>query len=248
MVFVRFTVYIRYLPGLLLCFVWTLHEAIAVPIGRPADADLARIRNFTVVVAPGEASGLEAALNSRPPEIRATQASVRNSAVPMNFGQVDLDSAYGVAIARYLYQVASNQEARFQSRSELGWIESAASIGGERNDQWLKSSGLDSIFVVQQHKLELDYPTRVPDLEQYNFAWWALILDVWWLDTLSPWRLKNQFSLELYSLPSGRKVWSGSLPETGVWLTSISIESMDAETLQEGIQASVEGALREEWR
>ncbi len=109
-------------------------------------------------------------------------------------GILKLNALYGKAIALALQNgISGIDKPEYVPPDKLLLIQNEK---GEEdlNRAWFITMGIDAVFSINQERITIDYMSRVPDLGLFNMIYPFLLLDLWYVDFLGPWYLKNELS------------------------------------------------------
>lgn len=125
-------------------------------------------------------------------------------------GMEPLNYLYGRAIQKGLQSIAKIRgkavNVEYVSPEKLLLIYNDQEEEDDKNLEWLGTLGIDAVFYINQNKLSLDYMTRVPNIGGFNILYTLLILDLWYVDLLGEWYIKNDLSYTI------------KFPKTGKWI------------------------------
>jgi len=148
---------------------------------------LSKIKKFTVIIV--DKVGTDNV------QLEQYRAGFFFSKEDMNLkGMLKLNALYGKAIALALQNgIVGLGKPEYVPPDKLYLIQNEK---GEEdlNRAWFITMGIDAVFSINQERMTLDYMSRVPNLGLFNIIYPFLILDLWYIDLLGPWYLKNDLS------------------------------------------------------
>ncbi len=121
-------------------------------------------------------------------------------------GMTSVNQIYGRAIQNVVRKIDKNSG----TRAEYVSPEKLLLIYKDKeeediNQEWYRTMEIDAVFYINQNQLSLDYMTRPPNLGGFNWIYTFLLLDLWYVDFLGEWYLKNDLTYMV------------QFPKTGKW-------------------------------
>lgn len=125
-------------------------------------------------------------------------------------GMVSLNQIYGKAIQNVLHKIdkTKGNRAAYVSPDKLLLIYNEKEEE-DANLEWYRTMEIDAVFHITQNQISLDYMTRIPNLGSFNWIYTFVVLDLWYVDLVGEWYLKNNLT------------YTVQFPKTGKWFKAM---------------------------
>jgi hypothetical protein len=153
-------------------------------------------------------------------------------------GMTSLNQIYGNAIQNVIRKIDQNKEIRAEFVNPEKLLLMYNEKGEEDlNKEWYRTMEIDAVFYIYQNQLSLDYMTRSPNLGGFNWIYTLLLLDLWYVDLMGEWFLKNDLTYTVHFPKSGK--WFQVVDQSqSILLSTYNHKQITVSTVEEAILES----------